>query len=208
MSIYYIGGSPCSGKSTAAEAIAERYGFHYFKVDDHLDRYMQLAAEDGKPCCARIAQMSPEEIWMRDPAVQCEEELQIYREIFPYVMAELEEAAAKGNVITEGAALLPELVKQMNIPCHQYLAITPVKAFQVFHYKKREWVPYVLAECSDRERAFDNWMERDALFAGAVQRQCEVLGYASIINDGTVLPEQMLNWVMAHFGLEMPERRM
>lgn len=129
MAIYYIGGSPCSGKSTAAEAIAERYGFRYFKVDDHLDRYMQLAAEDGKPCCARIAQMSPEEIWMRDPAVQCEEELQIYREIFPYVMAELKEAAAKGNVITEGAALLPELVKQMNIPRHQYLAITPVKAF-------------------------------------------------------------------------------
>ncbi|MBR6808839.1 MAG: hypothetical protein IKM64_01055 [Clostridia bacterium] len=208
MAIYYIGGSPCSGKSTAAEAIAERYGFHYFKVDDHLDRYMQLAAEDGKPCCARIAQMSPEEIWMRDPAVQCEEELQIYREIFPYVMTDLEEAASKGNVITEGAAFLPELVKKINIPWQRYIAITPVKTFQVFHYKKREWVPYVLAECSDRERAFDNWMERDALFAGAVQRQCEVLGYASIINDGTVLPEQMLSRVTAHFGLDMPERRM
>lgn len=31
--IYYIGGSPCSGKSTVAEMIAEKYGFHYYKVD-------------------------------------------------------------------------------------------------------------------------------------------------------------------------------
>lgn len=208
MSIYYIGGSPCSGKSTVAEAIAERYGYHYFKVDDHLDRYMKLAAEDGKPCCAKIAQMSPEEIWMRDPAVQCEEELQIYREIFSYVMTDLEEAASKGNVITEGAVFLPELVKKINIHWYQYLAITPVKTFQLFHYKKREWVPYVLAKCSNKEKAFDNWMERDALFAGVVQRQCETLGYASIINDGTVLPEKMLSRVTAHFGLDMPERRM
>lgn len=34
---YYIGGSPCSGKSTIAEALSKKYILHYFKVDDYLD---------------------------------------------------------------------------------------------------------------------------------------------------------------------------
>ena len=33
MEIYYIGGSPCSGKSTVAEALAQQYGLAYFKAD-------------------------------------------------------------------------------------------------------------------------------------------------------------------------------
>ena len=36
-----IGGSPCSGKSTAAERIAQEYGAYYFKVDDHLDELIK-----------------------------------------------------------------------------------------------------------------------------------------------------------------------
>ena len=35
--LYIIGGSPCSGKSTIAEMIAEKYDFNYFKVDDYLE---------------------------------------------------------------------------------------------------------------------------------------------------------------------------
>lgn len=33
---YYIGGSPCSGKSTIAEIPSKRYDLYYFKVDDFL----------------------------------------------------------------------------------------------------------------------------------------------------------------------------
>ncbi len=38
MAVYFIGGSPCSGKSTVARALSARYDLTYFKVDDHLDR--------------------------------------------------------------------------------------------------------------------------------------------------------------------------
>lgn len=67
--LYIIGGSPCSGKSTIAEMIAEKYDFNYFKVDDYLEQYMKKAQEDGKPLSARAMQMSPEETWMRSPPV-------------------------------------------------------------------------------------------------------------------------------------------
>lgn len=47
--IYYIGGSPCSGKSTIAEMIAKKYDLHYFKVDDYLDKYIAKGKEKGFP---------------------------------------------------------------------------------------------------------------------------------------------------------------
>ena len=63
--IYYMGGSPCSGKSTAAEILAERYGLYYFKVDDYLEKYINDGAAAGMEICSRQSKMSPEEIWMR-----------------------------------------------------------------------------------------------------------------------------------------------
>lgn len=201
MTVYFIGGSPCSGKSIVAKAISENYHLRYFKVDDYLDKYLGMAAEDGKPCCAAVANMTPEQIWMREPAVQCEEELKIYEEIFPYILADLAKESENGNVITEGAAYLPLLAKQSNIPPERYLSITPTKEFQVSHYREREWVHYVLDGCSDKEKAFDNWMERDALFAIAVQQQCRDMDYASIINHGDVPENEMLALVGEHFGM-------
>lgn len=201
MAVYIIGGSPCSGKSTIASALSERYGLHYFKVDDHLDRYLKLGTTDKKPCCMKIGCMTSEQIWMRDPLVQCDEELLIYEEIFDYVMADLEKADCKEGVITEGAAYLPMLASNAGIPVNRYISLTPTKAFQVHHYRKREWVPYVLADCSDKEKAFANWMDRDALFAKAVQQQCNALGYASVIHDGQMTQEELMALVAVHFEL-------
>lgn len=201
MEIYLIGGSPCSGKSTIAQVLAEEYGLHVFKVDDHLHQYTKMGARDGKECCAGVANMSPDKIWLRPPEVQCREELQIYEEIFEYILADLECLAHKAGVITEGAAYLPALAKRKHIPFNRYISITPTKGFQVFHYSKREWVPFVLDGCSDRKRAFANWMERDALFAKAVQGQCTEYGYASLINRGDQSVKELSDIVAVHFGL-------
>lgn len=199
---YYIGGSPCSGKSIIAEALSEKYNLHYFKVDDYLDRYMKMGASDKKEICQKVENMTPEQIWMRNPLVQCEEELLIYEEIIEFILEDLKQIDCKNGIITEGAAYLPKLVKHFNIPVERYISITPSKEFQIFHYSKREWVPYVLAECSDKEKAFENWMNRDVLFAEAVQQQCKELGYVSLINNGEMTVEELVNKVVTHFGLE------
>lgn len=200
MNIFYIGGSPCSGKSTVAEALSIKYGLDYFKVDDHLDKYMEMGAHDRKDCCSRISAMTPEMIWMRDPLVQCQEELMIYEEIFEYIQADLQRLDSVNGIITEGAAYLPKLAKQNQLKPDIYLSITPSKDFQVFHYKQREWVPHVLSGCSDQAKAFENWMERDALFACEVQRQCKEMGYTSIVNNGELPVDELTHRVAAHFG--------
>lgn len=201
MDTYYIGGSPCAGKSSVAEILSEKYGLYYFKVDDFLDRYMQAGAQKRHPICRKAAEMNAEQIWMREPLIQCEEEFQIYREIFGFVEADLKRIDWKGGILTEGAAYLPELMKQSGIPGSRYISITPTKEFQIAHYRKRDYVPIVLAGCRDKEKAFCNWMERDILFAREVRRQCLKENYASVINDGTMELNELAAMVAVHFGL-------
>ena len=201
MNTYFIGGSPCSGKSTVAEILAEKYNLHYFKVDDFLEEYTKLGASKGYVICKKQEGMAPEEIWMREPQLQCDEELTFYEEIFEFVMTDLEKINA-GGIITEGAAYLPKFMKKLGVSKGRYLSITPTKDFQVEHYSQREWVPYVLEGCSDKEKAFSNWMERDALFAKEVQRQCVEEQYVSIINDGKKNVDEMVGMVASHFGLD------
>lgn len=197
---YYIGGSPCSGKSTIAEIISKKYDLHYFKVDDFLDKYTKMGASKGYEICKKQERMNAEETWMRAPLLQCTEELAFYEEIFEFILADLEKIEAKG-ILTEGAAYLPKLMKKMRISKDRYLAITPDKDFQITHYRKREWVPYILEGCSDKEKAFSNWMNRDILFAQEVQRQCNEEQYVSIINDGSIELNVLVDIVASHLGL-------
>ena len=138
---------------------------------------------------------------MREPMVQCEEELAWYREVFDLVCEEISQIQNVRGIIAEGAAYLPDLMKSINVSYNQYLSITPTKDFQVSHYSQREWVPYVLQECSDKDKAFENWMERDALFAKDVQRQCEEAGYLSLINNGEMGIEELVKMVEKHLEL-------
>lgn len=202
MDIYYIGGSPCAGKSSVAEILSKKYDLYYFKTDDFLDRYMQTGARKGYPVCRKVTSMNAEQIWMREPFIQCREEFDIYREIFEFVETDLKQIDWKGGIITEGAAYLPELMKQSGIPDSRYISITPAKEFQITHYRERDFVPLVLEGCSDKEKAFRNWMDRDVLFAQEVQRQCQKENYISVINDGTMEMDELANLVAAHFELK------
>lgn len=203
MNIYYIGGSPCSGKSTVAEILSKQYDLYYFKVDDFLDSYTKQGALKGYPVCRKQMELTPDQIWMRDPVLQCREELIYYEEVFEFIERDLEQIKNVNGVITEGAAYVPGLIRDAQIPENRYLSITPTKEFQLFHFRKRSFVPYILRGCSNMEKAFDNWMERDILFAGEVRKQCEETGYISVINDGSMEIAGLSDLVAAHFRLKL-----
>ena len=96
----------------------------------------------------------------------------------------------------------PELMKKSGVPGSRYISITPTKEFQVTHYRKRDFVPLVLEGCSDKEAAFLNWMDRDALFAQEVRRQCHKENYVSVINDGNMDLDELAGLTAVHFGFK------
>ena len=170
-------------------------------MDDFLDDYTKSGALKGYPICKKTVERNAEQIWMREPLLQCREEFEFYKEVFEFVWADLKRINCKNDIITEGTAYIPEMIKQSSVFYNRYISIIPTKEFQISHYRKREFVPYVLEGCSDMEKAFGNWMSRDALFAQEVQRQCLEERYASITNDGSIEIEKLAGMVAVHFGL-------
>ena len=170
-------------------------------MDERLGAYIARGAAQGLPVCSRVAGLSADENWLRDPQAQNIEELAFYREVFPFALTELYRFASDAPTVAEGAAYLPELIAPLNLPDNRYLSITPTRAFQIDRYAKREWVSGVLAGCSDKDRAFRNWMERDALFADEVRRQCAVYGYFSLVTDFGSSPAGTLSLVKGRFDL-------
>lgn len=201
--IYYIGGSPCSGKSTVAEIIASKFNLQYFKVDDFLDDYIAKGKEKGKPFSTKSINMTVDESWLRSPIEQNEEELEIYREMFEFVINDLRKIDSPKDILAEGAAFLPELMNCIGVNRNHYICIVPTKEFQYFHYKQRPFVPYVLEGCSNKEQAFENWMERDAIFAETVKQSAEKLGYRTIVTDGKKDINYTYRQVCKAFGLEL-----
>lgn len=197
--IYIIGGSPCCGKSTIAERISADYGAYYFKVDDYLDEFIKLAAAKGLPVCSKVRYMSADAIWMRKPSEQCTEEFLIYNEISESVFKKLESIEAD-VIVAEGAAFTPDVMKDAGE--RGYICMVPTPDFQISHYKMREWIKYILKDCADKETAFDNWMQRDVLFAGQVKAECEAMGVPCIVVDGTQPVDEVYESVKQKLGLD------
>lgn len=114
---------------------------------------------------------------------QKDEEWRFYEEIFPYVKSYL--IKKDRPLLVEGAGLLPHLVKELEWLASSYLCLTPTADFQKKHYRQREWVSYVLEGTTNPEQAFENWMQRDILFAQMVRKEAMRLGYSSLMTDGS-----------------------
>ena len=192
--LYMIGGSPCSGKSTIASLLARQYQLRHIKLDDLLNEMISQANADSQPICLLRKDRSPEQIWMRNPEEMADEEWHFYEEIFPYVKSYLIKNQNR-PLLVEGAGLLPHLVKELEYPASSYLCWTPTTDFQKKHYRQREWVPYVLEGTTNPNKAFENWMQRDILFAQMVRKEAMELGYSSLLIDGSQSENQTMKEV-------------
>jgi 2-phosphoglycerate kinase len=190
LDIYWMGGSPCSGKSSIANTLADRYGLRLFRSDDHMDQHIRQADPVRQPAMAKIARMNWEQIWMRPVSEQVADELEFYREEFDQLCAELEQFPGKAPILAEGTAWLPELLIRAGVSPARTFFLVPTATFQVQHYAQRPWARDILSECSQPQQAFQNWMDRDSRFANAVEEQARAGGMPVRRVDGTLtLPE-------------------
>jgi dephospho-CoA kinase len=186
--VLWLGGSPCTGKSTVAKRLAERFGLSLYHADDSFERHCQKATE-RYPTLHTINRLAPDEVWLIPVERQFMREVQLYREEFDFVQGDLR--TIKQPVIAEGAALLPECVAPFMTKSTRAVYLIPTEAFQRRHYAKRDWARGVVAKTSDPEQAFENWMQRDAKFALEVKRQALSLDLPVITVDGTESLEEI-----------------
>jgi hypothetical protein len=191
--VYYLGGSPCSGKSTVAELVCQRYGLTYLRSDDRIDHYLATVTADAFPIAASLRDLSCNELWMQSPHQMARKEIALYRELWSLLWDEIERLPKP--VLVEGAALLPCLVTGTAV------YMVPTAEFQLHHYRQRAWVKDVLSGCDDPERAFANWMGRDMLFGRWVRQQAVAYDYDVLVVDGKTTIEDNAAWVAGALGL-------
>jgi hypothetical protein len=203
--IYWIGGSPCSGKSTITDALANRFKLQDYRCDDAYYQHQHLVTVVHQPIFTRLSRASCDEIWLRPVPQQIEEERALYQEEFPFVLDDLNALARTGPVIAEGAALLPDVLDAIGVAPERSIWIVPTEGFQRSHYALREWRHDVVATCSDPELAWENWMARDVGFATAVAANARRLRRRILVVDGTRSIEETIDDVAQWFGLSRTE---
>ncbi len=196
----WLGGSPCAGKSSVADLLAERYGLAVYRCDDAYFRHTQLCNPQDQPTLHAITAMSWDEIWMRPVDVQVTAEFAAYREEFPMILADLRAMPHDRPLLVEGCALLPELVGQV-AAAQQALWFVPTPAFQRRHYAQRGFIQEILAQCRDPQQAWANWMDRDEQFGREVAAAAAKRNFVVAWVDGERSSEELTALAAAHFGL-------
>lgn len=197
---YWLGGSPCAGKSSVADRLVDRYGLALYRCDDAFDRHLAQGNAEDHPTLAAIRGMSWDEIWMRPVAVQVAAELEAYREEWGMILTDLGRLPQNRPVLVEGCALLPELAAALAPPARA-LWFVPTPTFQRHHYGQRAFIQHILAQCSDPQTAWANWMGRDEQFGRAVAETAAVRGYTVEWVDGRRGLEELAALAAAHYGL-------
>lgn len=205
--VYWIGGSPCAGKSTIAQALADRYTLAYYQCDALFSVHQRRAQPAQQPTLHRLATLSCDEIWLPPVADQVARVQAIYQEEFALVLEDLQALPADRPLLVEGAALMPALVLPYLLDRRQAIWITPTPAFQRTHYAQRPWIHAVLRDCSDPAQAFQNWMARDEAYAAWIKEEATTLGLAAVQVDGQQPIDATTQQVAKWFGLSESEGR-
>jgi hypothetical protein len=180
--LWWIGGSPCSGKSTAAGILAASRNMRLYSCDDAFERHAATVQPTAGPTLKKVTAMSLDDRLAQPVEVQVSDVFRLYREEFPLILQDLGDAGEP--VLVERAALLPELLAGRNVPADRAVWVVPTEDFQRRHYRQRTWASDLLASAVHPERAFIRWMQRDAAFAQLIANQARELGYSVITVDG------------------------
>src|SRR5581483_236713 len=199
--VYWLGGSPCSGKSSIADSLAEKYGLHIYRCDEAFYVHEKLITCKEQPTFYRLTHLSSEELWMRPVEQQTVEEISFYREEFPLIIKDLLALSKSMPILAEGAALLPELVCSLLLDRRRTLWVVHTPAFQLYHCERRAWAWDVVKECKNPAQAFSNWMQRDIGFARFVTQEAGERGMSVLQVDGKLSLAENMTYVEQYFQL-------
>jgi len=206
--LYWIGGSPCSGKSSISRILADRFGLALYDVDASLPRFLARLEPQRHPTLLRWTTTSWEELWMQPHEALLEQAISAYSEHFSLILDELADIDHQKRLLVEGTALLPGLVQPIISRPRRAVWVVPDDAFQRRMYLQRgEWVQGILAACREPQAAFQNWMDRDAAFGGWILSETTRLGLNSLVVDGSRSIEENAVLIAEMLDLENSENR-
>jgi adenylate kinase family enzyme len=204
--VLWIGGSPCSGKSTIGHTIAQTYVF----LDYHLDAWSKhhfarrVAAGDAE--ATTFLKMSMDQRWIERPVeVLVQETITSWSRNFHMVIEDLWTLPKENFIVAEGN-FFPECVAPYLSSPHQAIWLVPTDSF-CEQGRRRRWDELtqrqlrhgVYDEGSDPEKRRRNIIARDCQLARYVKQQAAELHLPVYEVDGSRSREEMTELVERHF---------
>jgi len=199
---YWLGGSPCAGKSSVAELLAVRHGLTHFKCDDHFDRHLAEGTARGFLWSTRVRSADAEAVFLRSPEENLRLAWELYREHAGLICEET--GSLPGPLLVEGAQLQPAELIAHGVRPDQVFYLIPTEEFQRKHYAQRTWAPERVAGTSNPVLALENWMQRDAAYARRIAEEAARFGCPFLWIDGRLGLEAVAARVARHWNLPAP----
>lgn len=197
--VFWLGGSPCAGKSSISEVLARHFDLDVYHVDEAFEKHMRGLEHAHHPALAQWCASSWDERWMQPIDDLLQTVIACYREHFGLILKDILTMPKHKLLLIEGAALLPRQVAKV-LPNRYHAAWVIAGAdFQREQYWKREWAQGIVEQCNNPELAFHNWMEREVQFAKWVQAEVKALGLQHLKVDGSRTIEENAEAIAAHF---------
>ena len=217
-SILWLGGAPCSGKSTIAAALAHQFGLRVFALDAMLESPAVLATAPPTSALSRLAARVAEPTWpswfLQNAPTLAREELGLLSEVFDVALEAMEGLPPGPPILAEGTAALPARVAEWaaasgdggraaRAPRAAWLI--PEVSFHANCYDDRIWAHTLVARTADPERAYRNWRARDMLVARFVRREAWRRGMHVLVVGAPAArtaPSDVVTWVAGALGLQ------
>lgn len=100
--VYWVSGTACAGKTTVAEALAKKLGFHFYSADEMYEKHRKLAYPQWQPSMCR--QFPDLRSWFTQPLEEYHQGMNTnHREELDMIIMDLVALAQNQPVIIEGS---------------------------------------------------------------------------------------------------------
>jgi hypothetical protein len=204
--VLWIGGSPCSGKSTIAHTLTRSYVFLDYHLDAWSNNHFARRIAEGDAEASAFLKMSMDERWIQRPVEELVREvLTSWTNDFSLVIEDLL-ALPKGNVIVAEGNFFPACVAPYLSSAYQALWLVPTDSFceqgrrqRQVELSTRQKRHGVYNEGSDPDKRMRNIIARDCQLARYVKQQAKELSLTVHEVDGRRTREEMTELVERHF---------
>lgn len=183
--VRWIGGGSGAGKSTIARALAAEHGLRLYLSDDTITDHARRSNPTDHPLLHEFIAMDMDERWLnRSPSVMLETFHGFQGEAFELIIEDLLAMPDDLPILAEGFRLLPRLVAPLLSRPDQAVWLIPTPEFRRAAFDARGFTWEIPRKTNDPERALENLLDRDALFASQVAEDAAGLGLPIVAVDG------------------------
>jgi hypothetical protein len=196
--VLWLGGPPCSGKTSIARILAGRHDLRAYHADAHTWEHHDKAVERRYPAAARTESLGPDELWLADLDTLVAHTLAANEERFRLMLEDIAALLPSPLTVAEGTPLFPWLVGDRLASRDHAVWLVPTPEFQRARLEERpgtEW-----KRTSDPRRALENRIQRERAVGERIEREARDRGLPVLGVDGSKGVSEMAAEVEAVFA--------